>query len=173
MAEGPAGNTASGATAAQLAKVFNCHERRIFELANKGIVVRAKAKGRFEFLPSIRNYIAHLEKVAGGREGDNTLASVRTELEKEKTENFRLKNAALRADLVSREEITEGWQRIVKAVRGAVLGIPTKARQKLPHLSAHDGEALAQICRTALHDVAASESGDKPKRSRKKQPADE
>jgi len=158
--------TAAGATAAQLAKVFGCHERRIFELANKGIVVRAKAKGRFEFLPSIHAYIAHLEKIAAGREGDNTLASVRTELEKEKTENFRLKNAALRSDLVSREEITEGWLRIVKAVRGAVLAIPTKARQKLPHLTAHDGEALAKICRDALTDVAESEKKKAKRRAR-------
>lgn len=161
------GAPAAGATAAQLAKVFGCHERRIFELANKGIVVRAKAKGRFEFLPSIRNYIEHLEKVAGGREGDNTLASVRTELEKEKTENFRLKNAALRADLVSREEISEGWMRIVKAVRGAVLGVPTKARQKLPHLTAHDGEALALICRQALKDVAQSEAKSRKRKAKK------
>jgi len=172
MAKEAGQGSGSAVSADRLAKVFDCHERRIFELANKGIVVRAKERGRFELIPSIQGYIKHLEKVAGGREGDNTLSEVRTKLELEKTENFRLKNAQLRSELISREEMTEGWMRIVKAVRGAILTAPTKIRQRLPHLTAHDGEVVAKVLRQALEDVANAETKAprrkaKPKKAKK------
>ena len=60
--------------------------------------------------------------------------------------------------MIPAEQIAGSWDRILRAVRSAVLAIPGRARFALPHLTAMDAEAIGQICRDQLEAAALSDT---------------
>jgi phage terminase Nu1 subunit (DNA packaging protein) len=62
-------------------------------------------------------------------------------------------------DVIPAEALAGSWDRILRAVRSAVLAIPGRARFALPHLSAADAETISRICRDQLEAAAL---GDNP-----------
>jgi hypothetical protein len=60
-------------------------------------------------------------------------------------------------ELVDRDDVTNRFTAHVVAIRNKLAGLPTRAKQQLPHLSLSDIAALELIVREALEDAA---SGD-------------
>lgn len=65
-----------------------------------------------------------------------------------------LQLAELRGQVLQLDEILDSWSSFAGAVKGAVLSVPTKARTLIPHLTAHDGGVLRDMCRDILMDLA-------------------
>jgi phage terminase Nu1 subunit (DNA packaging protein) len=57
-------------------------------------------------------------------------------------------------ELVSAAEVERRWTTIGAEARNQLLGLPTRARQGIPHLTAKDTLALDALIREALHALA-------------------
>jgi terminase small subunit / prophage DNA-packing protein len=146
--------------ASVLAQLFDCDEKTVRNLANRGIVVKA-ARGQFVASQSIRNYVRHLRSTASGRGGEEeqlVLTQQRARFAKEQADSVSLKNAVLRGQLVSAREVESRWAGVFSAIRARMIGIVSDAVQALPHLTRHDSETLDRLVRDALNE-AADEAG--------------
>jgi phage terminase Nu1 subunit (DNA packaging protein) len=59
-------------------------------------------------------------------------------------------------------EVAQRWAGIVLHARTALLGLPMRARQRLPHLSASDAVVLDGMVREALEGLAERGSSQRP-----------
>ncbi|MGR3464074.1 DNA packaging protein [Limimaricola sp.] len=139
-----------------LAAVLGISDRAVRELHERGLVVK-EARGRYALLASVTAYTEHLRGVASGR-GDEALVydltRERARLAKEQADERELRNASLRGDLVSAEDVKREWANVIRTVRSKILAVPSRVRQSLAHLTPHDVEAIDTELRRALEDVA-------------------
>ncbi|MGD9766864.1 MAG: hypothetical protein AB7U62_04400 [Pseudolabrys sp.] len=120
------------ATQVQAAQHIDLGERRFRELIEAGVFERRPA-GQYD-LDTVRiAYIRHLREVAAGRGADNDarLSDARVLLTLEQRENIALKNAAVRGDVVSVEEVGKQVERVFTVVRERLLAIPGKIADAL------------------------------------------
>lgn len=141
-------------TAAELSEIIGINPRNVLEWARRGVLV--KKGSRYEVVPSIRAYTAHLREQAAGRatSGGRNLADEKADDIRIAREIKEIKLAQLRGDVMTREEVSASWSAFAGAVKAAVLSIPGVARMQIPHLTAHDGETMKRICRDKLSDLA-------------------
>lgn len=142
-------------SATQLSEILGLSRRNVLDWANRGVLVKAGA-GRYRTVESIHAYIAHLRESAAGRATTKgvTLADERAMLTATQRQIQELKLAQLKGDVLTLEEVAESWSEFATSVKGMVLALPGKARQTIPHLTAHDGETLKRICRDSLTELA-------------------
>ena len=77
-----------------------------------------------------------------------------------------------RRDFVPARAVEQAWSVLVVEARGALLAIPSRAKSRLPHLTASDCTVLDQLIREALaglaeshaHKAAASRNGSARRR---------
>lgn len=141
---------------ADLAQIFDISTRAVTDWDSRGVLVRARAKGRYMTLPSVHAYIAALRTQASGRASSTgkSLSDERAETEKVQREIAQINLAKLKGEILTLEEITVSWTAFAGLVKQAVLAIPGKARQTIPHLTAHDAEVLRDVCRGLLLDLS-------------------
>lgn len=139
----------------ELAKLLGVHERTIRGLAERGLVVK-RGRGRYA-LASVTTYCSHLRGIASGR-GDESqifdLGRERARLAKEQADRTAMQNDALRGSLVPAEEVKREWASVLRAVRSKILAVPSRVRQSLAHLTAHDVEAIDAELRRTLEGIA-------------------
>lgn len=124
-------------------------------MAARGIVVR-KGRGSYDLVASIQRYCEHLRSVASGHGGEGAaidLATERARLAKEQADGHALKNATARAELAPVAEVERRWSDILRRVRSGLLAVPSRSRQRLPHLTAHDVVVIDQEVRSALGEL--------------------
>lgn len=142
-------------TPADMASLLGVTTRTLRDLAERGLVEK-RGRGRYA-LSSVTIYIEHLRGVASGR-GDEQhvfdLTRERARLAKEQADAQELKNAAFRGDLVQVEEVKREWADVLRTVRAKILAVPSRARQSLAHLTAHDVEKIDGELRRALEELA-------------------
>ena len=145
--------------AATLADMFGVTIRTITDLAKRGIIVRA---GRgYALRASVRGYCDHLRKLATGRGGDQAIASAtaeRARLAREQADHVAIKNAVARREFVPAAEVEAEWSGILRTVRAGMLVVPSRAAQRLPHLTAHDVSEIDQEVRAALTEIGGEEN---------------
>lgn len=140
-------------TGPQLAEILGLNRRNLQDWAAKGVLVKIGAK--YDTRASVRGYIAALREQAAGRApATGALANEKALTAAIDREIKSVKLAALKGDMLTKDEISESWSRFASQVKGAVLAIPSKARSTIPHLTAHDGETLKRICRDILTDLS-------------------
>jgi phage terminase Nu1 subunit (DNA packaging protein) len=71
-----------------------------------------------------------------------------------RAEAFELETARKKGLLVSAVEVERRWATIGAQLRSGLLGLPTRARQRLPHLSAKDVLVLDRLVREVLEELA-------------------
>lgn len=59
--------------------------------------------------------------------------------------------------LVRAAEVEAGWAKIVALSRTKVLGLPSKIKSRLPHLTKADVLVVEELCREALEELAGAE----------------
>lgn len=140
----------------ELAHILGIAPRNVRDWAQRGVLVKATTKGRYQTLPSIQAYISHLRESAAGRatSGGKTLADEKAAQVRVQTEISEMKLAALRGEMLTLSDVRASWSQFALAVRSTVLSLPTSARSVIPHLTAHDGETLKRLCRDKLTDLA-------------------
>ena len=93
----------------------------------------------------------------GGEEQVYELTAERARLAKEQADAHEMKNAISRGQLVEADHVRREWSDILRKVRAAILASPSRLRQRLPHLTAHDVEAMDGELRRALSEAASDE----------------
>lgn len=143
-------------TVAELSNIINLAPRNVRDLAARGVLVPAKARGRYQTIPSIHAYIMDLREKAAGRASSNgvRLADERALLAREQRIEQERKNRVASGELITLQEAKDGWSRIAAAFRSAVTGLPSRIRSKVPHLTAYDGQQINLLCREALEMVS-------------------
>jgi phage terminase Nu1 subunit (DNA packaging protein) len=141
-------------TAAVLADLIGVSPRSITDLAKRGIVVRAD-RG-FDQRKSVRGYCDQLRKLATGRGGDAAIVTAtaeRARLAKAQADAVELKNAAIRGTMLDAAEVEATWTGILRTVRAGMLAVPSRAAQRLPHLTAHDVAEIDHEVRAVLTEI--------------------
>jgi phage terminase Nu1 subunit (DNA packaging protein) len=148
-------------TATVLADLIGVSPRSITDLTKRGIVVRRGARG-FDLRASLRGYTGHLRKLATGRGGEAGIATgtvERARLAKAQADLAELRAAHLRGSLLDADEVEREWSDVLRMVRAGLLAVPSRAAQRLPHLTPHDiGELDAEV-RAALTELGNGHAG--------------
>jgi phage terminase Nu1 subunit (DNA packaging protein) len=134
--------------------------RSLRDMSAKGKIQQAPQKGRY-FTSSITTYCANLREVAANRRSENGLSlteeRAKTEAITRQIAEIKLKQA--RGEMLPLDEVEQAWGGLARAVSGAVMGIASKSRREIPHLTAHDAETLKNICRDVLDLLAEDLEG--------------
>jgi phage terminase Nu1 subunit (DNA packaging protein) len=77
--------------------------------------------------------------------------------EQEKRLLAELKRQELERDLLRRDDVTTAWTQAVNITRTRLLGVPSTAKQRIPHLEVEEVELLTTLIREALDELAAGE----------------
>jgi phage terminase Nu1 subunit (DNA packaging protein) len=142
-------------SAKDLAELFGISDRSVRELHDRGIVKKS-ARGRYLLLESVQLYTAHLRGVAAGRGGEGGVIDLtveRARLAKEQADGQALKNAIQRGEMVAATEVERGWTTVCRRIRNAMLAVPSRVRQTLPHLTAYDAGVIDREVRDALSEL--------------------
>jgi len=89
---------------------------------------------------------------AGGSIPDYNESRARTE--HLKAELLELERAEKEGALISADEVEAKWVELVTIARTKLMGLPTKAKQRMPDLSTDDTSVLEDIVRECLEDLS-------------------
>ena len=154
-------------SAAQLGHLLGLSPRRLRELAELGVLPRTP-RGRYP-IEAVAAYASHLREVAAGRAAEVRdgnggevldLATERARLAKAQREAVELRMARDRGDLVDAAAVKIGFANQVTAARNRLLGVPSEAKQRMPHLAIDEIEELEQLIAGALAEVADGTATD-------------
>lgn len=141
-------------TASELAELLKVSKRAVSDFVERGIVVKTE-RNRFDLRQSIQRYCEHLRGVAAGRGGDgaDVLTAERARLAREQADQTAMKNAAMRGEMISMTDVRNEWVSIGRRIRNAVLSVPSRCRQMLPHLTTYDVDLIGEEIRSALTEL--------------------
>lgn len=125
------------ATQAEVAAHLDLTDRSIRELLDRGVLPNAR-RGALDLDQCRLAYIRHLRETAAGRamgpSGDD-LTAERARLAREQADNYALRNAALRLELLPRAEITRTVTSAFQIVRDRLTALPARLAGPLARLS--------------------------------------
>jgi hypothetical protein len=81
----------------------------------------------------------------------------RARSEYEKANLLELERKTKEGMLLKREDVEQAWSAAVNITRTKLLGIPSVAKQRIPHLELEEVELLTVLIREALQELAAGE----------------
>ncbi|MCI9357251.1 MAG: hypothetical protein HFH59_06840 [Lachnospiraceae bacterium] len=125
---------------AVLEKIFSVSDRRIRQMAEEGIIIRA-AKGRYKMVESLRNYILSLKLAAEGVnieqiDGEIDLGEEKAIHERVKRHISELKLQTMKGELHKAEDVEMVMMDMLAAFRTRVMSIPSKAAPVLENRDA-------------------------------------
>lgn len=136
---------------------------RISQLVSRGLPVEPNgkidiARGKLWIAENVSTTRSNAQVRGPDLFGDDrrkiSLNDERTRLAKEQADAAAMRNAAARRELIDAHEVEREWVSIMRRVRSGVLAVPSRIRQLLPHLTAHDVLAIDEELRKALEDLA-------------------
>jgi hypothetical protein len=86
---------------------------------------------------------------------DYTISRARSEFEKANL--LELQRKTQEGQLLRREDVELAWGSAVNITRTRLLGVPSTAKQRIPHLEVEEVELLTTLIREALDELAAGE----------------
>lgn len=137
---------------AQLAMLLGLTTRRVNQLAEEGIMVRV-AHGVFDGSASVQNYIAQVSNRAKEKETDLDEAREAARLKSEQADNWELRNAKLRKELLPIDEVSRVWSEQITSIRSGLLAVVSRVRQQIS-LSPEDAVVLDEEIRDAMSKLA-------------------
>ncbi|MCJ2056655.1 hypothetical protein MKL09_08815 [Methylobacterium sp. J-048] len=141
-----------------IAAAFDLSERRIGQLADKGIVIRV-GRGKFDLLVSTANYCRHLREVASGRGEDSPdLTAERTRLAKEQADRIAIENERTRGTILLADEALHRWSAEMVKLRAQLLAVSGKVAMALPQLTPHEVREIDRVVRNAMTAIAGGEA---------------
>lgn len=81
----------------------------------------------------------------------------RARAEYEKANLLELDRRTRERQLLRREDVEQATGRAVNMARTKILGVPSRAKQQIPHLSADEVELIRDLLREALEELATME----------------
>lgn len=143
------------ATAAEVGDWLGVSERTVTELTKRGVLAKLGRRG-YDLKATVRAYAEHMRRTLTGRGGEAaaaTAAAERARLTRAQAEQAELKNASLRGALLDAGAVEREWSSILGGVRARMLAVPSRAQQRLPHLTAHDVGEIDREIREALVEL--------------------
>ena len=145
-------------SAAVLGGIFGVTDRRIRQMAEEGIIVRA-AKGRYNLVGSLKNYILSLKLAADGANSDDPDGELDIEEEKALHERVKrhiseLKLQIMQGDLHKAEDVQRVMTDMLAAFKTRILNIPSKVAPILENRDANTiKERLTSEVMEALNEL--------------------
>lgn len=137
---------------AQIALLLGLTTRRVNQLAEEGVTVRS-GHGAFDGPASIQNYVASVANRAKDGEAALNKEYEDARLRKEQADNFEIRNAKLRKELLPIDEVSRVWSEQISEVRSGMLAVVSRVRQRVS-LSAEDAVVLDEEIREAMTRLA-------------------
>lgn len=118
-----------------MANIFSLSERRIRQMAEEGIIVRA-AKGRYKLVESLKNYTLALKLSAEGANVDNPDGEVNIDEEKALHERVKrhiseMKLQVMRGDLHKAGDVERVMMDMLASFKTRIMNIPSKVAPSL------------------------------------------
>lgn len=134
--------------AKQLAYLFNVTERRVQQLAAEGII-KKEARGRYNLTESIRGYVAFLQEVAAGTQGESEsdYGDARTQKMRADADKSIMEAAVLAGTLIPADIVAYSWNHMIGAFRAKMLNLPKKTAPIVQH------ESSFRKCQSALQSA--------------------
>lgn len=123
-----------------MANIFSLSERRIRQMAEEGIVVRA-SKGRYKLVESLKNYALALKLAAEGANVDNPDGEIDIDEEKALHERIKrhiseLKLQVMKGDLHKAEDVERVMMDMLASFKTRLMNIPSKVAPVLENRDA-------------------------------------
>lgn len=123
-----------------MANIFSLSERRIRQMAEEGILVRA-AKGRYKLVESLKNYTLELKLAAEGMNTDDPDGEIDIDEEKALHERVKrhiseLKLQTMKGDLHKAADVEQVMTDMLGAFKTRVMNIPSKVAPALENRDA-------------------------------------
>jgi hypothetical protein len=77
----------------------------------------------------------------------------RAKTEYEKSLLLEIERRQKEGQLVERESVVSTWAQLINSAKSKLLAVPTTVRQRIPHLTAEEGEVIDVVIRAALADL--------------------
>ena len=127
-------------SAAVLGNIFSVTDRRIRQMAEEGIIVRA-AKGRYKLVESLKNYTLALKLAAEGANTDDPDGEINIDEEKALHERIKrhiseLKLQVMKGDLHKAEDVERVMMDMLAAFKTRLMNIPSKVAPALENRDA-------------------------------------
>ena len=150
-----------------LQELIGCSHETIRRRVNDNALVKV-GRGRFKLIESLRTYFTYLEKVAGGRGGEEEqadLAVANARLKRAQAEREEMRLAKEKGELLDAAEVERAWSQDWKNVSNTMLAVASRVASDLPHLSRQDTNVIDRAIRDALTAAGAGENrGEKKAR---------
>jgi phage terminase Nu1 subunit (DNA packaging protein) len=137
-----------------MAAMLGISVRAVRELAANGVLVRAPQRGHYLTLPSLHGYHDRLRNQAAGRGSSTVLADERAKREAVEREIAEINLGKIKGEVLTLVEVTERWTGFAGIMKRHVLALPSKLRQTIPHMTAHDQETARQLVYDLLNTLA-------------------
>jgi terminase small subunit / prophage DNA-packing protein len=146
-------------SAVELGRILGISGRAVREHSLNGVLTK-DARGRYPFPGAVVQYCEHYRKIAAGRGGTGAVASTtaqRARLIAAQADAVEAKNARERGSLLDAAAVERGWCDLVRQSRAAVLAVPSRCQQRLPHLTLHDVSEIDHELREALRELGGAD----------------
>jgi phage terminase Nu1 subunit (DNA packaging protein) len=137
---------------AELALLLGLTTRRVNQLADEGITVRA-GHGEFDGPASVQAFIAQAANRGKDKEAGIDKEREEARLKKEQADTQELKNAKLRKELLPVAEVERVWSEQISSIRSGLLAVVSRVRQRVS-LSIEDAVILDEEIRGAMVKLA-------------------
>ncbi|MFN4153642.1 MAG: DNA packaging protein [Paracoccaceae bacterium] len=120
---------------AEVSRLLGIGASRLRTLARDGVAVRV-GNGTYDVRATLARYLeqlrTHAARAGRAPEGGDEYKAERVLLVAAQREAQEMKNAVMRGDLVSAEDVTQGWASILTDVRAGVLAVPARLADLTP-----------------------------------------
>lgn len=148
-----------------IAKICSISERRVRQIAEEGIFIRA-SKGRYKLMESLKSYIISLKVAADSRNMENTdgdldLDEERAMHERVKRHMSELKLQTMKGELHKSEMVKDVMMDMLSRFRTKILALPAKISPKLEdRKTPFIKELLMQEMTECLNELKDYNAGD-------------
>jgi len=145
-------------SAAVLGNIFGVTDRRIRQMAEEGIIVRA-AKGRYNLVDSLKNYILSLKLAVDSNDGDNPDGELNFEEEKALHERVKrhiseMKLQTMKGELHKADDVRHVMTDMLSSFKTRMMNIPSKVAPVLEDRDAgYIKERLTSEVTEALNEL--------------------
>lgn len=145
-------------SAAVLGNIFGVTDRRIRQMAEEGIIVRA-AKGRYNLVDSLKNYILSLKLAVDSNDSDNPDGELNFEEEKALHERVKrhiseMKLQTMKGELHKADDVRHVMTDMLSSFKTRVMNIPAKVAPVLEDRDAgYIKERLTSEVTEALNEL--------------------
>lgn len=152
-------------SAAVLGNIFGVTDRRIRQMAEEGIIVRA-AKGRYNLVDSLKNYILSLKLAVDSNDGDNPDGELNFEEEKALHERVKrhiseMKLQTMKGELHKADDVRHVMTDMLSSFKTRMMNIPAKVAPVLEDRDAgYIKERLTSEVTEALNELKDYNTAD-------------